>query len=175
MNNQISHHEIRLRHIQETSNIRGEMVGETLEELEADFWGEPEFDSRLEKICHQLRKKPVHRFTAEDLRIMIGQNIGLAYLIPEALNKLRKQPLISGNLYEGDLLNTLISSEWVKTGTYSNLNTLLVKLCRAAMAQLENSHTSHLTQDTDHTENNPFKSTIPYRDFAEFCRNAEKT
>ena len=48
----------------------------TLEELEGEVWGEPEFDSHLVSTCHQLRKRPIEDFTTEDLRIMIGKRKG---------------------------------------------------------------------------------------------------
>ena len=60
----------------------------TLENLEKDYWDNPSYDSHLVKRCHELRKIPLDSFTTEDLRIMIGQQIGLDYLIPLALETL---------------------------------------------------------------------------------------
>ena len=77
----------------------------TVENLENDFWGEPMDDSHLVLTCHRLRKKPLGDFETEDLRIMIGQNIGLKYFIPLAIDTLLDNVLAEGNLYEGDLLN----------------------------------------------------------------------
>lgn len=57
----------------------------TLQELEQSDWGEPEFDSHLVTTCHRLRRVPLDQFTVEDLRIMIGQNIGLPFLVPMAV------------------------------------------------------------------------------------------
>jgi CDI immunity proteins len=51
------------------------------------------------------------QYTVEDLRIMIGQNIGLQYLIPLALEHLRKDPLSEGDFYPGDLLKMVLSAE----------------------------------------------------------------
>ena len=85
------------------------MNGKTLEELEGEDWGKPEFKSNLVITTHRLRKKPIDEFTNEDLRIMLGQGFGLPYLLPLALKVLEKNPLADGDLYEGDLLqNTLI-------------------------------------------------------------------
>ena len=39
---------------------------------------------------------------------MIGQNFSLAYLIPLALERLRQNPLVAGELYEGDLLASVL-------------------------------------------------------------------
>jgi len=78
-----------------------------LDEIEGVDWGEPDYDSHLVVTCHKLRKKPVAEFTNEDLRIMIGQDISCAILIPIALNRLREDPLISGDLYDGDLISVV--------------------------------------------------------------------
>lgn len=40
----------------------------------------------------------------EDLRLLIGQDIGLTYLMPLALEKLEQDPLAEGQHYAGDLL-----------------------------------------------------------------------
>ncbi len=85
----------------------------SLENLEKDYWGEPNYDSHLVKTCHQLRKKPIKNFEIEDLRIMIGQNIGLKFLIPIALDRLKFNILAEGDYYEGDLLKAVLTCEKV--------------------------------------------------------------
>jgi len=79
-------------------------ASKTLDELEGVVWGSPTYDSRLVQTCHRLRTKPVQDFEIEDLRIMIGQKIGLEYLIPLALIRLEENPWAEGMMYEGDLL-----------------------------------------------------------------------
>jgi hypothetical protein len=81
--------------------------GKTLEVLEKSVWPEPTFRSHLVTTCHRLRKKPVGYFTIEDLRIMIGQNIGLPYLMPIAFERLEEDPLAAGDFYPGDLLDAV--------------------------------------------------------------------
>lgn len=88
----------------------------TLENQEKDFWGPPDYDSHLVRTCHQLRKKPLKDFEIEDLRIMIGQNIGLKFLIPLALEKMKNNIFAEGDYYKGDLLKSVLTSEvsfWV--------------------------------------------------------------
>ena len=95
----------------------------TLENLEKSNWGEPTYDSYLVKTCHKLRRKPLEEFETEDLRIMIGQNIGLDYLIPLALETLKENILAECHMYEGDLLNSVLTSEkefWQKNLDYYN-------------------------------------------------------
>lgn len=86
-------------------------ISKSLESLEKDIWGEPEYGSYLVTTCHKLRKKQLKDFDIEDLRIMIGQNIGLKYLIPLAIDKLKENILAEGDFYEGDLLKAVLTSE----------------------------------------------------------------
>ena len=79
-------------------------VDKTLEELEDADWGEPSYHSHLVETCHELRRKPLRDFTIEDLRIMIGQQIGLPFLVPLALDILEQNPLAEGDFFAGDLL-----------------------------------------------------------------------
>ena len=49
---------------------------------------------------------------------MIGQNIGLPFLVPLALEQLRENPLAEGNYYAGDLLVNVLRVEpqfWSET------------------------------------------------------------
>lgn len=80
----------------------------SLQQLEKTDWGEPGYPSHLVKTCHRLHRKPLSEFTTEDLRIMIGQNFGLKYLIPMAIETLRENPFASGDLYDGDLLRSVL-------------------------------------------------------------------
>lgn len=96
--------------------------GTTLMELEGD-WGEPNFGTHLVTTCHELRKKPISSFTVEDLRIMIGQDIGLDYLIPLALETLEDNIFSEGDFYCGDLLNAVLSADkefWKSNPIYKN-------------------------------------------------------
>ena len=82
----------------------------TLENLEKDFWGKPDFDSHLVTRCYELRKLPLDNFTTEDLRIMIGQEIGLDYLIPLAIEVLTIDLFAEGDFFEGDLLKNVLEA-----------------------------------------------------------------
>jgi hypothetical protein len=79
-----------------------------LDVLEGITWGEPTFPSHLVKTCHALRRKPIGEFSIEDLRIMIGQRIGLPFLMPLAVELLMKDPLAEGDFYAGDLLTNVL-------------------------------------------------------------------
>lgn len=77
---------------------------DTIESLEGNAWGPPEYGSHLVTECHRLRKLPLGEFTPENLRIMIGQAFGLQHLLPLALEQLEENPWIAGDYFEGDLL-----------------------------------------------------------------------
>ena len=83
----------------------------SLESLEKSYWPAPESESHLATTCHQLRKKQLKEFEVEDLRIMIGQDIGLMYLVPLAIEVLQDNILAEGDLYAGDLLKALLTSD----------------------------------------------------------------
>ena len=83
----------------------------SIQQLEGDDWDEPTFHAHLVRECHRLRRVPLCDFTAENLRIMIGQNIGLEYLVPLALERLQAEPYAEGDLYPGDLLVNVLRSD----------------------------------------------------------------
>ena len=80
----------------------------TIEQLEQKYWGAPLYSSYLVRTCYALRSKPLEKFDVEDLRIMIGQQCNLQYLVPLALEFLAQNILSSGDMYEGDLLYNLL-------------------------------------------------------------------
>jgi hypothetical protein len=68
-------------------------------------------EMRLElRLCPVLPFEFLERLT-EDLRIMIGQGIGLEFLMPLAIDVLRRDPLASGDFYPGDLLSAVTKAE----------------------------------------------------------------
>jgi hypothetical protein len=109
------------------------MAGKTLDELEGVVWGKPTFDSYLVTTCHRLRTKPVDEFSVEDLRIMIGQRIGLPHLVPLAIGE--REPLAAGHYYAGDLLASVIgTADWLQS--QSDWQARVVGVVERAIAEL---------------------------------------
>ncbi|MET9462028.1 contact-dependent growth inhibition system immunity protein [Streptomyces canus] len=82
----------------------------SLEELERDRWPAPPTDAtRLVATAHALRRRPIGELAVEDMRLLIGQDIGLPYLLPLALKVLRDNPMAEGDMYEGDLLSAVLT------------------------------------------------------------------
>lgn len=101
----------------------------SLQELESEDWGDPTFDSHLVQECHRLRRVPLEDFTVEDLRIMIGQNIGLNHLMPLAIEKLKRNPLAEGSFFAGDLLVNVLRAD---SNFWSRFPTLKSEVIRIA-------------------------------------------
>jgi hypothetical protein len=102
----------------------------TIEQIEGKKLGIPQNESRLVTTFHELRTKKIQDLTIEDLRLLIGQNLCLDVLIPKAILKLKTDILCEGDLYEGDLLKSVLESEkdyWIKN---KETWTAVVKLCQ---------------------------------------------
>jgi hypothetical protein len=84
---------------------------QTLEQLDGERWGQPEYDSHVVTESHRLRTIPIGQLSVEDLRLLIGQSIGLEWLIPLAIEVLVDDPLVAGDFYEGDLLVAVLAIE----------------------------------------------------------------
>ncbi|WP_032918279.1 contact-dependent growth inhibition system immunity protein [Streptomyces rimosus] len=82
----------------------------SLEELERDRWPAPSGNvTRLVATVHALRRKPIGELTVEDLRLLVRQDVGLADVLPVALEVLRDDPMAEGDMYEGDLLAAVLT------------------------------------------------------------------
>lgn len=102
----------------------------TLENLEKDNWGGPPTDDgHLVRRTMELRRIPLDQFTTEDLRIMIGQEFGLFYLLPLAFETLKKDLFAEGDFYPGDLLSMMLKIKhgfWIEHQEYwKQLNELI--------------------------------------------------
>ncbi len=104
----------------------------SLEQLEDDYWGEPTYSSGLVIGCHKYRKVPVNQLGSEGLRLLIGQKIGLEYLVPIAISMLAENPWIRGDYYHGDLLQNVLridSSFWNKhQDWYYDLDSIMISV-----------------------------------------------
>ncbi len=89
----------------------------TLENLEKDELLSTAFNSTLVKRACDLRRKVLNEFTTEDLRLMIGQQTGLNYLVPLALEVLTSDLFAEGDFFEGDLLQNVLK---VRTGFWDD-------------------------------------------------------
>ncbi|TWJ04462.1 hypothetical protein JN11_00171 [Mucilaginibacter frigoritolerans] len=92
-------------------NLENDWRNKTILELEKKDSVGIAFDSHLIKEVNKLLQKPLNTFSIEDLRLMIGQQIGLKYLVLLAIEVLEKDLFAVGNFYEGDLLQCVLNIE----------------------------------------------------------------
>jgi CDI immunity proteins len=80
----------------------------SIEDLEIIAWPSPTLTSYVAQTCFDLRRKPLRDMTDEDLRLSLEQQIGVDYLAPLAIERLKVDPLIEARIYPGDLLQSLL-------------------------------------------------------------------
>ena len=114
---------------------------QSLETLENHYWGDPATaPTNLVKRCMELSKVSVDSFTLGDLRVMIGQKFGLKYLIPLAIEKLQGNIFVDAELYEGDLLESVLkidTSFWDNNEKYWTELSDLIKNKRQEIIEME--------------------------------------
>ncbi|MFF4017422.1 contact-dependent growth inhibition system immunity protein [Streptomyces sp. NPDC001843] len=98
----------------------------SIEDLDGVRWPPPPADSTsLVRGVHELRKRPVKDLSVEDLRRLIGQDLGLRWLLPMALDFLRETAPDEAAIgwYDDDLLSAVLtrkepawrsSAEWAR-------------------------------------------------------------
>jgi hypothetical protein len=88
-----------------------QLQSKSVADLEAQSWPAPPAGaSPLVIRVHEARKKPLSRLSASDLRVLIGQDVGLAFVMPLALDVLEREPLIETDHYKGDLLAVVLQA-----------------------------------------------------------------
>ena len=64
----------------------------------------PELDTYVLRTAARAMRLPLEALSPEEIRLLIGQKVGLQYLLPLAIEILRKNPLKQASLFPGDLL-----------------------------------------------------------------------
>ena len=64
----------------------------------------PELDSYVLRTAARAMRLPLEALSPEEIRLLIGQKVGLRYLLPLAIEILRKNPLKQASMFPGDLL-----------------------------------------------------------------------
>ena len=109
----------------------------SIEQLENDYWKDVSFPSSLVERCFNYRKIPVSQLSVEQLRLLIGQQIGLLYVIPRAIDVLQTDILAEGDYYPGDLLNSLLSLSEENWNKNAREKTKFMELLHQNMSTIE--------------------------------------
>ncbi|WP_405799239.1 contact-dependent growth inhibition system immunity protein [Streptomyces sp. NBC_01506] len=86
--------------------------GKSLEDLEGVSWPEvPQNATGLMRAVYAMRKRPIGSLSAHEMARMIGQDVGLPWLLPLALEILQDtaQEQSDGGFYDDDLLTAVLT------------------------------------------------------------------
>ena len=79
-----------------------------------NYWGEPTFLSSVVVNSHKNRKIPLKELTQEQIRLLLGQDIGTIYLLPLAINILKQNPYTECDFGSCDLLKSMLNRVDIK-------------------------------------------------------------
>ncbi|WKD36834.1 contact-dependent growth inhibition system immunity protein [Streptomyces xanthophaeus] len=113
----------------------------TLDELDGPPWpAPPSPTTALVMKVHALRRKRLGALTPADLRTLIGQAVGLPYLLPLAVRLLLEDPMLDAYFYPGDLLLAVLGRPESAWALFPDLREELVAvvagLSEAELAEL---------------------------------------
>ncbi|MFF3329100.1 contact-dependent growth inhibition system immunity protein [Streptomyces sp. NPDC002888] len=83
----------------------------SIEQLDGQRWPAPPADATsMVRNVHDLRRRPIGTLEPHELARLIGQEVGLPWLLPLGVEKLRADVLdqAAGGFYDGDLLYVLV-------------------------------------------------------------------
>ncbi|MGW7426899.1 contact-dependent growth inhibition system immunity protein [Streptomyces sp. NPDC054813] len=81
----------------------------SLEQLDGERWGDPPADTTsLVRTVHEWRRRPVGTLEPHELGRLIGQDVGLPWLLPLAVEILRDKAA-AGGFIDGDLLYAVVT------------------------------------------------------------------
>jgi hypothetical protein len=104
----------------------------SIENLEKDIWGKaPKNATPLVEKVHRLRTIQIEQLELKDIRLLIGQRVGLKFLIPVALDILRDDLFIDTDFYSGDLLQNVMQIDIDFWDNYKDLKAQLDDLLKA--------------------------------------------
>ncbi|WP_405700895.1 contact-dependent growth inhibition system immunity protein [Streptomyces sp. NBC_00069] len=101
-------------------------LDQSLEELEGQRWNEPPSDATgLVKAIHALRRRPIGTLSATELARLIGQKVGLRWLLPLAVQILSDTApnQARGGFYDDDLLTAVLTCGSATWATHPELAT----------------------------------------------------
>lgn len=93
----------------------------SLEQLDGEIWPQPPEDATsMVKNIHELRRRPIGTLEPHELARLIGQNIGLVWLLPLAVETLQEAApgQAQGGFFDEDLLYAAVTRSpdvWKKT------------------------------------------------------------
>ena len=113
----------------------------SLEELGAVPSTGLEGGSYLLSQLRRLSTLPLKQLRIEDIRLLIGQSLGLEFLVPIALDHLEAHPLAAGDFYPGDLLKNVVEAPESFWNNHPELRQRLVSALERALERVRKVNT----------------------------------
>jgi CDI immunity proteins len=107
-----------------------------LEPIAGDVTGEITGESSVVAETKRLRGVPLKQLRIEDLRLLIGQGMGIPFLVPMAVAHLEEHPLAAGDFHPGDLLKQVVGVGDEYWGSRRELRGRLVTAIRRALERI---------------------------------------
>ncbi|MCS7478126.1 contact-dependent growth inhibition system immunity protein [Umezawaea endophytica] len=82
--------------------------GLSLDEVDGRWGAVPSDATALMRTVYELRRRPIGTLQPEDLRVLVGQQVGLDVLVPRTVTLLEQNPLLEGDYYPGDVLVSVL-------------------------------------------------------------------
>jgi hypothetical protein len=130
-------------------------LNKSLEQLEGEVWGEPDYDSYVVTTVHALRKKPLLLLSDEELRLSLSQKVGAPWILELAVRRLEEDPLRSGDFNPGDVLACALrlpEAAWSSQPMLRARPSAVVAVARRKVAGLEETDRSQITEALRHYE-----------------------
>jgi hypothetical protein len=131
----------------------------SIEQLENEVWKDVEFPTSLVQKCYAYRKLPIKDLTVEQVRLLLGQRIGVKYLLPKALNLLEKDILAEGDYYPGDLLVAVLGLEAQQWKGYEDGKKAFETLLQNRTDTLKSADAEELANKVQAFLENPMRTT----------------
>jgi hypothetical protein len=115
-----------------------EVLAKSLGELGTNFQVDADdFPNSMVKRVGKLRSIPLQELEPDDVRFLITQNVGLTFLVPLAIEKLKFNPMLQTLYYPGDMLLTLTKVDAAFWDSNGSIKEGFVALLKAAKEYVE--------------------------------------
>lgn len=83
-------------------------IYKSLIELEPEQWDPDSLSPLQAQMALKLAGKPLRKLAPPELEALIAENLGLPFLVPLAVERLREEPFLQAARHPGDLLTTVM-------------------------------------------------------------------
>ena len=108
-----------------------------------------DFPTPLVEKCYNYRRIPVKNLSIEQVRLLLGQSIGVRFLLPKALEFLQNDILSEGDFYPGDLLSSVLRLEEINWEGNDQLKSEFKELVKRKFIEIKDTGDRKLLRETE--------------------------